>query len=138
MMKLSQNIHFKNFKIKKNKKKINTIKKKLINLVNENNEIIVSLSKKYKYSFKIKELSKYKNFFNYRIIGMGGSSLGSKAIFNFLKHKIKKNFYFIDNLKNEKKIDNKKYLNIIISKSGNTVETIVNSNLLLKKDKQYI
>ena len=137
-MKLSQNIHFKNFQIKKNKKKINTIKKKLTNLVNENNEIIVSLSKKYKYSFKIKGLSKYKNFFNYRIIGMGGSSLGAKAIYKFLKHKIKKNFYFIDNLKNEKKIDNKKYLNIIISKSGNTVETIVNSNLLLKKNSKNI
>ena len=137
-MKLSQNIHFKNFQIKKNKKKINNIKKKLINLVDENNEIIVSLSKKYKYSFKIKELSKYKNFFNYRIIGMGGSSLGAKAIYKFLKHKIKKNFYFIDNLKNEKKIDNKKYLNIIISKSGNTVETIVNSNLLLKKNSKNI
>ena len=137
-MKLSQNINFKNFQIKKNKKKINNIKKKLINLVDENNEIIVSLSKKYKYSFKIKELSKYKNFFNYRIIGMGGSSLGAKAIYKFLKHKIKKNFYFIDNLKNEKKIDNKKYLNIIISKSGNTVETIVNSNLLLKKNSKNI
>ena len=138
MMKLSQNIYFNNFQIKKNKKKINTIKKKLFNLVKENNEIIVSLSKKYKYSFKIKGLSKYKNFFNYRIIGMGGSSLGAKAIYNFLKHKIKKNFYFIDNLKNEKKIDNKKYLNIIISKSGNTVETIVNSNLLLKKNSKNI
>ena len=137
-MKLSQNIHFKNFQVKKNKKKINTIKKKLFSLANENNEIIVSLSKKYKYSFKIKELSKYKNFFNYRIIGMGGSSLGAKAIYNFLKHKIKKNFYFIDNLKNEKKIDNKKCLNIIISKSGNTVETIVNSNLLLKKNSKNI
>ena len=137
-MKLSQNIYFKNFQIKKNIKKINTIKKKLTNLVNENNEIILSLSKKYKYSFKIKELSKYKKFFNYRIIGMGGSSLGAKAIYKFLKHKIKKNFYFIDNLKNEKKIDNKKYLNIIISKSGNTVETIVNSNLLLKKNSKNI
>ena len=137
-MKLSQNIYFNNFQIKKNKKKINTIKKKLFNLVKENNEILVSLSKKYKYSFKIKELRKYKNFFNYRIIGMGGSSLGSKAIFNFLKHKIKKNFYFIDNLKNEKKINHKKCLNIIISKSGNTVETIVNSNLLLKKNSKNI
>ena len=69
---------------------------------------------------------------------MGGSSLGAKAIYKFLKHKIKKNFYFIDNLKNEKKTDNKKYLNIIISKSGNTVETIVNSNLFLKKNSKNI
>jgi len=137
-MKLSQNIHFKNFQIKKNKKKINNIKKKLINLINENNEVILSLSKKYKYSFKIKELSKYKNFFNYRIIGMGGSSLGAKAIYNFLKHKMKKKFIFIDNLENEKKIDKKKYLNIVISKSGNTTETIVNSNLLLKKNSKNI
>ena len=60
-------------------------------------------TKKYKYSYKNKGITKYKNFFNYRIIGMGGSSLGAKAIYNFLKHKIKKNFYFIDNLKNEKK-----------------------------------
>jgi len=137
-MKLSQNIYFKNFQIKKNKKKINNIKKKLINLINENNEVILSLSKKYKYSFKIKELSKYKNFLNYRIIGMGGSSLGARAIYNFLKHKIKKKFIFIDNLENEKKIDKKKYLNIVISKSGNTTETIVNSNLLLKKNSKNI
>ena len=137
-MKLSQNIYFKNFQIKKNKKKINNIKKKLINLINENNEVILSLSKKYKYSFKIKELSKYKNFLNYRIIGMGGSSLGAKAIYNFLKHKMKKKFIFIDNLENEKKIDKKKYLNIVISKSGNTTETIVNSNLLLKKNSKNI
>ena len=29
---------------------------------------------------------------------MGGSILGSKAIYSFLKHKIKKKFIFIDNL----------------------------------------
>ena len=27
---------------------------------------------------------------------MGGSILGAKAIYNFLKNKIKKNFFFID------------------------------------------
>ncbi len=85
-MKLSQNIHFKNFRIKKNKKKINSLKKKLVSLCNENNQIIASLGKKYKYSFKNIEIRKYKNFLNYRIIGMGGSSLGSKAIYNFLNH----------------------------------------------------
>ena len=137
-MKLSQNIHFKNFKIKKNKTKINNLKKKLLSLCNEKNEIIASLSKKYKYSFKNNEIRKYKNFLNYRIIGIGGSSLGAKAIYNFLKHKIKKKFYFIDNLINEKKLDKKKYLNIIISKSGNTTETIVNSNLLIKKNSKNI
>ena len=137
-MKLSENIDFKNFQIKKNKKKINSLKKKLISLCNEKNEIIASLSKKYKNSFKNNEISKYKNFFNYRIIGMGGSSLGAKAIYNFLKHKIKKKFYFIDNLTNERKLDKKRYLNIIISKSGQTIETIVNSNLLIKKNSKNI
>ena len=137
-MKLSENIDFKNFQIKKNKKKINSLKKKLISLCNEKNEIIASLSKKYKNSFKNNEISKYKNFFNYRIIGMGGSSLGAKAIYNFLKHKIKKKFYFIDNLINERKLDKKRYLNIIISKSGQTIETIVNSNLLIKKNSKNI
>ena len=137
-MKLSQNIHFKNFQIKKNKKKINNIKKKFINLIKENNEIIVSLGKKYKYSFKIKELSKYKNYFNYRIIGMGGSSLGAKAIYNFLKHKIKKKISFLNNLRVEQKQSKKKHLNLIISKSGNTLETIVNSNILIKKSDKNI
>ena len=29
---------------------------------------------------------------------MGGSILGAESIYNFLKYKIKKNFYFINNL----------------------------------------
>ena len=33
--------------------------------------------------------------FKFRIIGMGGSSLGAQAIYDFLKKKIKKNFYFL-------------------------------------------
>ena len=36
---------------------------------------------------------------------MGGSVLGTRSIYNFLSHKIKKIFTFIDNL--EKKIKNK-------------------------------
>ena len=58
---------------------------------------------------------------------MGGSSLGSKAIYNFLKFKIKKNINFYENL-NLKKENKNKSLNIIISKSGNTLETINNFN----------
>ena len=50
--------------------------------------------------------------------------------------KIKKNFTFIDNLKVKKKIRKKNKTNLIISKSGNTIETIVNTNLFVnKKDK---
>ena len=70
------------------------------------------------------------------MVGVGGSILGAKAIYYFLNHKIKKNFFFIDNL--EHKLDfkvKKNNINLIISKSGNTLETIANSNLLLKNKK---
>ena len=67
---------------------------------------------------------------------MGGSSLGSNAIYDYLKFKIKKNFYFLSNLNKRKFSQKKNYLNLIISKSGNTLETIVNTNIYLsKKDK---
>ncbi|MDC3031078.1 glucose-6-phosphate isomerase, partial [Candidatus Pelagibacter sp.] len=81
----------------------------------------------------------YKKYLNYRVIGMGGSLLGTKAIYDFLKKKIKKNFYFFDNLQNEiKNIKKKRHVNLIVSKSGNTVETIVNSNLLINKSDKNI
>ena len=64
---------------------------------------------------------------------MGGSSLGTQAIYDFLEHKIKKKFEFLDNLKSQKKKKKKRYLNLIISKSGNTTETIVNTNIFVKK-----
>ena len=64
---------------------------------------------------------------------MGGSNLGARAIYNFLKNKIKKNFIFVDNLQPTKNNIKKKYNNLIISKSGNTIETIINSNILIKK-----
>ena len=71
---------------------------------------------------------------------MGGSSLGSQAIYDFMKHKIKKKFIFFDNLDlSNKKIKTKqKKFNIIISKSGNTLETIVNENIFSTKNKLFI
>ena len=64
---------------------------------------------------------------------MGGSILGTEAIYDFLKFKIKKNIKFFNNLDNKIKIvPNEKNLNLIISKSGNTLETISNFNLILK------
>ena len=56
------------------------------------NQIIKSLGKFYKYSYKSKQIQKFKKNSNYRIIGMGGSSLGARAIYDFLKNKINKNF----------------------------------------------
>jgi glucose-6-phosphate isomerase len=127
---LTENIDFKNFKIRKNNK---LIKKKLNLLLKEDNQIIKSLSKNYKNSFEKKNISKYKKFINYRIIGMGGSILGTQAIYDFLKYKIKKNFLFIDNLQSSNRSQKKKLINLIISKSGNTIETISNANVLIKK-----
>ena len=54
---LTKGINFINFKKRKNN--IN-IKKKLTTILNDNNEIITSLGKFYKYKFKKKNLLKYK------------------------------------------------------------------------------
>ena len=128
---LTRNIDFKNFKIKKNTQKV---KKKLKKLLQENNEIIKSLRKTYKNSYNRKLVNKYNKGLNYRVIGMGGSTLGTQAIYSFLGKKIKKNFSFVDNLQSITKTNNeKKITNLVISKSGNTIETIINTNLFLKK-----
>ncbi len=78
------------------------------------------------------EIEKIKKFSSYTLIGMGGSSLGAKAIYSFLKFKIKKKFEFFDNIILEKfKPIKKRKLNIVISKSGNTLETISNFNAMI-------
>ena len=70
---------------------------------------------------------------------MGGSSLGAQAIYGFLKKKIKKNFVFIDNISSLPYEKTKKNItNLVVSKSGNTIETIVNSNILIKKKDKNI
>ena len=75
---------------------------------------------------------------------MGGSILGTEAIYNFLKDKVKKKIIFLNdidikkiNLLN-KNINKNKTLFLIISKSGNTIETISNmfSLDILKKIKK--
>ena len=123
------------------KKKTNSldIKKNLKLILKEKNQVIESLKTSYQNSYESKKILKYKKGSNFRVIGMGGSSLGANAIYDFLKKKIKKNFLFFDNLQNNTKIKNKKkYTNLIISKSGNTIETIVNANILIKKKDQNI
>jgi glucose-6-phosphate isomerase len=123
------------------KKKTNPldIKKNLKLILKEKNQVIESLKTSYQNSYESKKILKYKKGSNFRVIGMGGSSLGANAIYDFLKKKIKKNFLFFDNLQNNTKVKNKKkYTNLIISKSGNTIETIVNANILIKKKDQNI
>ena len=135
---LTKNIRFNNFK----GKKINRYKKKIKNEFKSGNilnkyPMLNSLKKNYNYSYKKKNLQSLKKYNSYNLIGMGGSILGAEAIYDFLSFKIKKKFNFYNNLQ-IKKIpkSNKKNLNIIISKSGNTLETISNLNYLLQTEKK--
>ena len=95
---LSKSIRFKNYRLIKNKKINKKIKDDLRVFLKEENQILQSLSQNYKNSYSQKLISKLKVFFHIRIIGMGGSNLGAESIYDFLKHKIKKKFYFINNL----------------------------------------
>ena len=132
---LTSGISFVNFS-KKNKSL--RLGRNLQSIINDKNEILNSLSNNYRNSYKKNFVKKYKVFSNYRVIGMGGSILGTRTIYEFLKHKIKKNFLFIDNLQNTLSQSKKKTVNIIVSKSGNTIETIANSNIILKKNDKNI
>ncbi len=135
-MKISKNLKLKNFQTKF---KSNYSKKILSYLISDkNNEVFNSLKPSYKYSFsKKKIINKYKKYQTINLIGMGGSVLGTKAIYYFLKHKIKKKIEFIDNL-NSNILKKSNKLNIIISKSGNTLETISNINIIVKKNQKNI
>ncbi len=105
------------------------------------------LDKNFKLNFKIKSLKKFKRFQTIALIGMGGSILGSEAIYNFFKKKIKKKVYFFNDLNEnsllnfKKKEKFSKVLFIIISKSGTTVETLSNIftlNIMKKNSKNII
>ena len=132
---LTKNIRFKNFKLKGNN---NKIKKILDIILLKKNPVLESLSTNYKNSYSKKTILKFKKYNYVNIIGMGGSILGTESIYYFLKDKIKKDFFFYNNLKSKIDIKNKKNkcLNLIVSKSGNTLETISNSTIIIKnKDK---
>ena len=107
------------------KKKFNDIKKNF----NNSKNLFHTLNKNYKLNLNLKKIKKNKKF---AIIGMGGSILASKSIYSFLEYKIKKKFIFLDNLDEIKikEINKEKYFFIFISKSGNTIETLINIGLL--------
>ena len=145
-MKKNKTVIYKNFiqkkylKVKLNKKlnkDFEKIKKNIILHLDNNKNIFYTLSKKFKFNFKLNDISKFKKFNNIVVVGMGGSILGISAIHSFLEKKIKKNFLFFDNLdddqiqKIKKKYNLNKILFLVISKSGSTIETL--SNLLVLK-----
>ena len=127
-------------------KKYSKIEKEVSALIDEPENVYNILSENFRLSFKIRDLEKFKKYRNIAIIGMGGSILGSQAIFKFLENKIKKNLFFFDNIDYEKALNFKKKINkksvlfIIISKSGSTIETISNFFFInkIKKDQKNL
>ena len=138
---LSKKNFFQNYNLNSNIYKKNLIKtKKAFDAFKSDFEIKIPLLQSYDknyeldFSFeKIKKFSKYKNII---IFGMGGSILGSKCIYSFFKKKIKKKVFFFDNLDPNLQAEYKKIKNlknscfVIISKSGNTLETITNLSVI--------
>ena len=145
---MRENLIFKNFidlnyfkknLYNKNNIKLKKIIKKTFNFLEKKKFTLHVLSKKFDININKSDLKKFNKFQTVVLIGMGGSTLGAEAIYQSLKFKIKKNFYFLDNLdlikiiNIKKKIDKKNTLFIVVSKSGNTLETLVNSNLFKNK-----
>ena len=127
--------YFKKKLYKKNKIKLTKIINNISSTLDFKKDVFHSLSKKFNLNFKRSELLKFNKYKSVILIGIGGSVLGAEAIYSFCNDKIKKKFFFLNNLeqlkieKIKKKINLKKSLFIIISKYGNTLETLVNSNL---------
>ena len=121
----------------KNKIKIEKIISNIFNSLDSKRDAFHSLSKKFKFNFKPSQLIKFNKYKSIILIGMGGSSLGAEALYNFFRNKIEKELFFFNNLDQSQiektKTSLKNSLFIIISKSGNTLETLINTNLL--KDK---
>ena len=114
--------------------------------MNLSNNPFHSFSEYFRFDFNQKDLQNFKNFKTVVVIGIGGSILGSEAIYSFLRKKLKKKFFFLDNIDLSKLQEieqhNKKHktLFIIISKSGNTTETLSNflSLKIIKKNSKNI
>ena len=127
-----------NFK-KRNNQKIKKLFSEILQKKNSSFRVIDTFSNNYQYSYSKKNITRFKKYKTISVFGLGGSSLCIKAIYDFLKFKIRKKVYFYDNLNVE--VPNtvkKKNLDIVISKSGSTLETIINQNIFSKSKKIFI
>ena len=142
IQKFNLNSHFAKNLNSQYKKKINQIKDK----IKIPNQFFNLFNKDYNFSVDISDLKKFNGYKSVALIGMGGSILGAEAIYNFFKKNVKKDFYFLDDLDVSKIIEFKKKIRInktlflVISKSGNTIETLSNLFYLdiLKKNSKNI
>ena len=111
----------------------------LLDLKNNQIPLLRSFEKNYEYDFTKKTIKKFSKYNNIIVIGMGGSILGTKSIYSFFKSRVKKKIFFFDNLdlnliSNYEKIKNlKNSCFIVVSKSGNTLETITNLGVIFSK-----
>ena len=69
--------------------------KDISNDIDNSTKIYNVLGDNFKFNFKIQDLKKFKKFNTIALIGIGGSILGSETIYNFLKKKIKKKYFFL-------------------------------------------
>ena len=123
--------------VTKTKKILNSF---LVDLKDFKVPLLESYEKDYEFDFSSATVKRFSSYKNIVIIGMGGSILGTKSIYSFLKKKIKKNVFFFDNLDSNlfskyKKIKNlKNSCFIVAGKSGRTIETIVNLGVIFSKN----
>ena len=128
-------------------KKFTKFEKEIHKEINNPSKTLNILSQNFKLNFKFEKLKSFKKYKTIAIIGMGGSILGAEAIKNFFGKKVKKKIYFFNNLDPEyvssfkKKEKTERVLFLIISKSGNTIETLSNFfslNIIKKNSKNII
>ena len=142
---LNKNSFFKIFRNNSSKlnKNISKTKKEYKLLASEIKDssipMLKTYEKNYNLNFSPKIIKKFYKFENIVIIGMGGSILGAKSIYSFFPKKIKKKLFFFDNL-DEKLHQNFSHIKnlkstcfVIISKSGDTLETLTNLSIFFSK-----
>jgi len=126
-----------NQNLKKTKKVFSSF---LVDLKNNQIPLLKSYEKNYEFDFSKKTIKKFSKYKNIIIIGMGGSILGTKSIYSFLKKKIKKKVFFFDNLDLNLNLKYRKIKNlknscfIVAGKSGRTIETIINLGTIFSKN----
>ena len=126
-----------NKNLKKTKKVFSSF---IVDLKNNQIPLLKSYEKNYEFDFSATTVKKFSKYRNIVVIGMGGSILGTKSIYSFLKKRIKKKVFFFDNLDLNLSLKYKKIKNlknscfIIVSKSGDTLETITNLGTIFSEN----
>ena len=85
-------------KIRNNIPFIRNSLKKILEEIDKKKDIFHLLSRSFKLNSNTTYLKKFTKYNQIILFGMGGSILGTKAIYSFLQHKIKKKVIFFDNL----------------------------------------